>query len=72
MNRRSPLAPETEETKMKNPFSLTVFTLLLAVSSLSAATHHVSLESTNPTPPHTSTAYLSLLTWSITPEKYCP
>jgi hypothetical protein len=37
---------------MKNPISLTVITLLLAVSNPSAATHYVSLESTNPTPPY--------------------
>jgi hypothetical protein len=41
---------------MKNSISLTVFTLLLAVSSLSAATHYVSLGSTNPTPPYTDWA----------------
>jgi hypothetical protein len=41
---------------MKNPISLTVITLLLAVSSLSAATHYVSLGSTNPTPPYTNWA----------------
>ncbi len=41
---------------MKNSISLTVITLLLAVSSLSAATHYVSLESTNPTPPYTNWA----------------
>jgi hypothetical protein len=39
---------------MKNPISLTFTTLLLAVSSLSAATHYVSLGSTNPTPPYTN------------------
>jgi hypothetical protein len=39
---------------MKKPISLTVLTLLLAVSSLSAATHYVSLGSTNPTPPYTN------------------
>src|ERR1035441_2841451 len=39
---------------MKNPMSLTVITLLLAVSPLSAATHYVSLGSTNPTPPYTN------------------
>ena len=33
---------------------LTTITLLLAVSSVSAATHYVSLESTNPTPPYTN------------------
>ena len=41
---------------MKNPISLTVITLLLAVSNLSAATHYVSLESPNPTPPYTNWA----------------
>ena len=35
---------------------MTAITLLLAVSSLSAATHYVSLESTNPTPPYTNWA----------------
>jgi hypothetical protein len=39
---------------MNNSLRLTVITLLLAVSSLSAATHYVSLESTNPTPPYTN------------------
>jgi hypothetical protein len=39
---------------MKKPISLTVLTLLLAVCSLSAATHYVSLGSTNPTPPYTN------------------
>jgi hypothetical protein len=38
---------------MKNPFRLTTVTLLLAVPNLHAATHYVSLESTNPTPPYT-------------------
>jgi hypothetical protein len=33
---------------------VTVLTLLLAASSLSAATRYVSLESTNPTPPYTN------------------
>jgi hypothetical protein len=41
---------------MKKPISLTVLTLLLAVSSLSAATHYVSLRSTNPSPPYTNWA----------------
>jgi hypothetical protein len=41
---------------MKNSISLTVLTLLLAVSSLSAATRYVSLGSTNPTPPYTNWA----------------
>ena len=41
---------------MKNSISLTVIILLLAVSSLSAATHYVSLGSTNPTPPYTNWA----------------
>jgi hypothetical protein len=39
---------------LKKPISLTVLTLLLAVSSLPAATHYVSLGSTNPTPPYTN------------------
>jgi hypothetical protein len=39
---------------MKKLISLTVLTLLLAVSSLPAATHYVSLGSTNPTPPYTN------------------
>src|SRR6266568_8445444 len=39
---------------MNNPIRLTVITLLLAVSSLSAATLYVSPESTNPTPPYAS------------------
>src|SRR5437588_5857058 len=39
---------------MKNPISLAVITLLLPFSSLSAATHYVSLGSTNPTPPYAS------------------
>jgi len=39
---------------MKNPTSLTFTTVLLAASSLPAATLYVSLESTNPTPPYTS------------------
>jgi hypothetical protein len=39
---------------MKNPITSTVIILLLAVSSLSAATLYVSLESTNPTPPYTN------------------
>ncbi len=38
---------------MKNSIPPTVVTLLLAVSSLSAAMHYVSLESRNPTPPYT-------------------
>ncbi|HVM48543.1 MAG TPA: hypothetical protein VMU04_10980 [Candidatus Acidoferrum sp.] len=37
---------------MKNSIHLSVINLLLAASSLSAATHYVSLESTNPTPPY--------------------
>ncbi|HVM49461.1 MAG TPA: choice-of-anchor Q domain-containing protein [Candidatus Acidoferrum sp.] len=41
---------------MKNSISLAGITLLLAVSSLSAAMHFVSLESTNPTPPYTDWA----------------
>jgi hypothetical protein len=39
---------------MKTALRLTFITLLLAVSSLSAATLYVSLESTNPTPPYTN------------------
>src|SRR5512139_88437 len=39
---------------MKKSISLTGIALLLAVSSLSAATHYVSLESTNPTVPYTN------------------
>jgi hypothetical protein len=41
---------------MKNSISLTVIILLLAVSSLSAATLYVSLGSTNPKPPYTNWA----------------
>jgi hypothetical protein len=41
---------------MSHSFHLTVITLLLAVSDLSAATHYVSLESTNPTPPYATWA----------------
>lgn len=37
---------------MKNPIGQTSITLLLAACSLSAATHYVSLSSTNPTPPY--------------------
>ena len=39
---------------MKNSIHLTGITLLLAACNLSAATHYVSRESTNPTPPYTS------------------
>jgi hypothetical protein len=39
---------------MKNPITLTAITLLLAASSLPAATHYVSLGSTHPTPPYTN------------------
>ena len=39
---------------MKNQIGLTVATLLLAMSSLSAATLYVSVGSTNPTPPYTT------------------
>jgi hypothetical protein len=39
---------------MKNSLHLTVIALLLAASDLSAATHYVSQESTNPTPPYTN------------------
>jgi hypothetical protein len=41
---------------MNNSIRLTIITLLLVISSLSAATHYVSLESTNPTPPYTNWA----------------
>ena len=41
---------------MNNSLRLTVITLLLAASSLSAATLYVSLGSTNPTPPYTNWA----------------
>ena len=41
---------------MHNSLRLTVIILLLAVSNLSAATHYVSQESTNPTPPYTNWA----------------
>jgi hypothetical protein len=41
---------------MKNPISLTFATLLLAVSSLSAATRYVSMVSAHPTPPYTNWA----------------
>jgi hypothetical protein len=41
---------------MKNPISLTVTTLLLAGSSLSAATRYVSMVNANPTPPYTNWA----------------
>ncbi len=41
---------------MNNRITLSGITLLLAVSSLSAATHYVSLESTNATPPYTNWA----------------
>jgi len=41
---------------MSHSFHPTVITLLLAVANLSAATHYVSLESTNPTPPYTNWA----------------
>jgi len=40
---------------------LTTITLLLAASSLSAATLYVSLESTNPTPPYTNWVSVHLL-----------
>jgi hypothetical protein len=39
---------------MKNANPLAIITLLLTVSSLSAATHYVSLTSTNPIPPYTN------------------
>ena len=39
---------------MNNSLCLTVITLLLAATSLSAATHYVSLGSTNPAPPYTN------------------
>jgi len=39
---------------MKNSIKLIVIGLLLSVSGLSAATHYVSLESTNPIPPYAS------------------
>jgi PKD repeat protein len=41
---------------MKSPIRLTIITLLLAVSSLSAATHYVSLGSTNPQWPYATWA----------------
>ena len=41
---------------MNTPINLSVITLLLAASSLSAATHYVSLGSTNPTPPYATWA----------------
>ncbi len=40
----------------RHEFIRGILTLLLAVSSLSAATHYVSLGSTNPTPPYTNWA----------------
>ena len=39
---------------MKNPITSTFIILLLAGSSLPAATHYVSVGSTNPTPPYTN------------------
>ena len=39
---------------MSHSFHPTVITLLLAAANLSAATHYVSLESANPTPPYTN------------------
>ncbi len=39
---------------MKTKLNLTIVTLLLAVSNLSAATHYVSLGSISPTPPYTN------------------
>jgi hypothetical protein len=39
---------------MNHSRRLTVITLLLAVSQVPAATHYVSLGSTNPTPPYTN------------------
>ncbi len=44
----------TRISLMNNSLGLTAIILLLAVSSLSAATHYVSLGSTNPTPPYTN------------------
>ena len=41
---------------MRDSLRLTVITLLLAASSLSAATHYVSTVSANPTPPYTNWA----------------
>jgi hypothetical protein len=41
---------------VKTALQLTVINLLLAVSTLSAVTHYVSLESTNPIPPYTNWA----------------
>ena len=44
------------KVRMKSPTRLTIITLLLAVSSLSAATHYVSLGSTNPQWPYATWA----------------
>ncbi len=41
---------------MNTPIRLTIITLVLTASSLSAATLYVSLESTNPAPPYTNWA----------------
>ena len=48
--------PRKGKVRMKSPIRLTIITLLLAVSSLTAATHYVSLESTNPERPYATWA----------------
>src|ERR1039458_3632705 len=47
---------EREKLLMKSPIRLTMITPLLAACSLSAATHYVSLESTNPQWPYATWA----------------